>query len=93
MSEVKIDLEVLESTITVYQDSIEKFRAAIRHADEAMETLRSSDWNTPASKAFFEKYNMDWKPQFQANLAYLIHLYNCLKLAREKYWAVYESKI
>ena len=65
----------------------------IRHADEAMETLRSSGWNTPASKAFFEKYNMDWKPQFEANLAYLSHLYDCLKLASEKYWAAYESKM
>lgn len=93
MSEVKIDLEVLESTITVYRDSIEEIRAAIRHADEAMETLRSSGWNTSASKAFFERYNMDWKPQFEANLTYLIHLYDCLKVASEKYWAAYESKI
>lgn len=93
MSEVKIDLEVLEATIAVYRDSIEEIRAAIRRADEAMERLRSSDWNTPASKTFFEKYDTDWKQQFESNLTYLIHLYDCLKLASEKYWAVYESKI
>ena len=93
MSEVKIDLEVLEFTIAVYRDSIEEIKAAIRHADEAMETLRFSDWNTPASRVFFEKYNTDWKRQFEANLSYLIHLYDCLKLASEKYWAAYESKI
>ena len=44
MSEVKIDLEVLESTIAVYRDSIEEINAAIRQADQAMVTLRSSDW-------------------------------------------------
>lgn len=93
MSEVKIDLEVLESTITVYRDSIEEIKAAIRHADEAMEALRTSDWNTPASKAFSEKYDTDWKRQFEANLTYLIHLYDCLKLASDKYWAAYELKI
>ena len=93
MKEVKINLEVLDSTVTKYSESIEEIKKAIQRADQVMEELRASEWKTPASKAFFDNYDMDWKRQFETNLSYLIHLYDCLKLASEKYWEAYQSKI
>ena len=91
--EVKVNLDVLDNTKKVYDDSIDTLENAVRSLSEAIEELRTKSWNTNGADAFFSNYDDSWKKDFNKHISYLKHLRDCLAIASTVFHEKYDSKM
>lgn len=91
--EVKVDLNLLDQAVGIYDTQIDALEQAYTQADRSLEELRKSAWKSSGADAFFQNYDDTWKRDFQDHIDYLKHLRDCLKLAREGFYEEYERKI
>lgn len=88
---IKVDLDVLDSTIRTYKEAIEKMEIALNETTSIIEKLKVQEWKTEGSKAFFQKYDDEWSVNFNEHLLCFRHLLSCLKTARKEYYDVYSE--
>lgn len=86
-----IDLDALNSAISKYDDMIEGFKQSLCEANKGIEQLRSSDWISGASTAYFMMYEDTWKQNMAKRLLIIMHLRDCLNLAKREYEAIYDE--
>lgn len=90
-TEVKVNLDALDTAAEAYRDAVAQLEDAVRRADAAAETLRSGQWKTDGADAFFAQYDGEWKTKFQDHIGYLSHLSECLQLAKTAYHQEYDK--
>ena len=90
-SRLEIDFDLLQNTINDYDTALSHLQDAVNHADRAMNSLRSSKWDTEASVAYFAQYSEDWKKTVQNHMEALKDLNDGLKNAMSEYSAIYDQ--
>ncbi|MDR1184486.1 MAG: WXG100 family type VII secretion target, partial [Coriobacteriales bacterium] len=83
--EITIDLGKLETAISTYKEVISNLDAITKSLDNAMTSLESTGWRSPAGKAFFSKYDKGWKDNVKKRTKILAHLRDSLQTARTEY--------
>lgn len=91
MAKFSVDTEILQDTIDSYQKGIDEMEQAIKIADIAVDLLRSSDWKSDASRAFFDNYDNSWKNGIEDRIKVIKHLRDCLKNAKKDYNKLIET--
>ena len=86
---IRVDLTQLGDTIKVYSTAITEIQTAFDDLDSAINTLKSTDWKSGASKQYFATYDDSWKQHMKRQEAILEHLKNCLEEAKKEYENVY----
>ena len=86
---IRVDLTQLGDTIKVYSTAITEIQTAFDDLDSAINTLKSTDWKSGASKQYFATYDDSWKQNMKRQEAILEHLKNCLEEAKTAYENVY----
>ena len=89
MAKLKIDIDILQDTITAYQTAIDDIEGAVGDAEDAVDTLRTASWKSGASDAFFENFDSNWKKNIEDRIQIIKHLKGCLEEAKKEYDAVY----
>ena len=88
---LKVDLEQLSETITMYDKSYNDFESLIKTLSASVDALQNTGWKSAASEAFFQTYEETWKTNMQMHLKIIKHLKECLINAKNEYEALYES--
>lgn len=91
MARLKVDTDVMQSTITTYTSAIEDIENAIKDAQNAIDVLRNSGWKTNASKAFFRNFDHSWKNNVNNRVKVMKHLNECLQQAKADYETLYQE--
>ena len=86
---IKVDLTQLGETIKVYDTAVNDIKTAFSDLDSAINTLKSTDWKSGASRQYFSTYDDSWKQNMLSQQEILEHLKSCLEYARTEYEAVY----
>lgn len=89
MAKLKIDIDILQDTLTAYQTAIDDIEGAVGDAEDAVDTLRASSWKSGASDAFFDNFDSTWKKNIEDRIQIIKHLKGCLEEAKKEYDAVY----
>ena len=90
-TEVKVDLDALETAWRTYNSEITNLRNAVDTLDKTIEKLRSSAWKTNGADEFFKNYDSTWKKHFNDHISYLEHLRDCLSKAKTEFGAAYQK--
>lgn len=85
MSKLKIDLDVLASTISEYEKHIQNFREAQTKVKNALQTLKSSGWDTSAGSHWFSMVNDDWIDSMDKEIAVIEEMVKELRIAEREY--------
>ncbi len=90
-TEVKIDLDMLDSVWKTYDTEITELKKIIEQIDKAVKALKSSAWKTNGADEFFKTYDASWREYFTEHISYLEHLRDCLSKARKEFGATYQK--
>lgn len=85
MSKLRIDLDVLGETKSVYDAEIEQFKEAKTSIKKALEDLKASGWDTSAGRKWFGDLDEGWIKAFEFHIAVIQELSDELKIAQTKY--------
>ncbi len=85
MARFRVNTDTLQDTINAYQTAISNIEKAIKDAEQAIDTLKTSGWKTNASKAFFENFDSIWKTNINNRVKVIKHLKSCLQDAKTDY--------
>ena len=85
MSKVKIDIEVLASTVRTLNTCYDNFSRVYNNLNTSISTLKDSGWDTDAGREFFSNYDESWKQDMVLFLAMISELRSVLDYAWEKY--------
>lgn len=88
---LKVDLEQLSETITMYDKSYNDFESLIKTLSASVDALQNTGWKSAASEAFFSTFDETWKKNMEMHLKIIKHLKECLVNAKNEYEALYES--
>lgn len=88
---LKVDLDQLNETITMYDKSYNDFKSLIKTLSNSVAALQNTGWKSAASEAFFRTYDETWKINMETHLKIINHLKECLIEAKNDYEALYES--
>ena len=78
MAKFHVDTDVMQSTIVTYQNAITDIEMAVSNAEKAIETLKSSAWQSAASKEYFNNFDASWKVNIEKRIQVITHLKECL---------------
>lgn len=93
MADFKVNIDVLGSTITVYQTAIDDLETAVSDAQDAIDLLKSSGWQSGAGDAFFANFDDEWKDGIEKRILVLKHLKECLDIAETEYSGLVEDAV
>lgn len=85
MSKLKIDLDVLTNTINEYNKHIQNFREAQNKVKQALQTLKTSGWDTAAGNHWFAMVNDDWIDSMEKEIAVIEEMVKELQIAEREY--------
>lgn len=91
--EIKVNLDILDSTKRAYDDAIETLETALNELSTTIEELRSQKWKSNGADTFFQNYDGEWKKSLNDHLSYLKHLRDCLAKAQTSFREKYEAKM
>lgn len=91
-TEVKVDLDLLDTAKRVYDEEINALRLAMQELKNVMDELRSSAWQTEGSRQLFMFYDGGWQKGMEDHIQYLEHLRDCLKLAQAEFHSGYDRQ-
>lgn len=60
MADFKVDTDMLDKTIKVYDESIQKLLSIKTDINTKIENLKDNDWKSVAGDKFLKSYNDDW---------------------------------
>lgn len=91
MDKLRIDFDQLDSSISVYTSSVTELEEAFQRADQAIDCLKSSEWESDASEEFFRQYDDSWKENMQRQMDLITHLEEALQYAKGEYETLHEK--
>lgn len=92
MAKLKVDLDVLQATIGVYNTEIAHFVAAKASIVTALNALKSSGWKSDASRAWFSLLDDEWLKNIDFQIRVLKSLRDDLVIANNEYEGVYDEQ-
>jgi WXG100 family type VII secretion target len=92
MAKLKVDLDVLQATINTYNVELGNLKDAKKGIQRALNTLKSSGWDSAASKAWFSLLDDEWLKNIEFQIRVLERLRDNLDIAKDEYQEVYEEQ-
>ena len=84
MADLVYDTELIEDTITAYNECVESMTTLETSMKDMVEDVKKA-WKSNAGDAFFEKYNDEWLKGFKQYREVLEHMAENLGAAKKKY--------
>ena len=84
-NQLRVDTSQMQRTSRDYQKAIDDLEKARANLDNAINALRTSGWDSGASKAYFKQYDDKWKKSLEAHVKTLEHMRGSLDEARREY--------
>ncbi len=91
MAKLKVDIDVLQTTINTYNTEITNFHAAKATIKRSLSSLKASGWNSGASKAWFALLDDEWLKNIDFQIRVFSRLRDNLIIAKDEYNDVYEE--
>lgn len=91
MAILKVDLDILQTTINTYNTEITNLNAAKSSINRSLNSLKASGWNSGASKAWFSLLDDEWLRNINYQIRVLTRLRDNLIIAKEEYNSVYNE--
>lgn len=88
MAKLKVDIDVIERTIKIYNTEISNLQNARDAIKRSLTMLKSSGWNSNASKAWFSLLDDEWIKNIDYQIRVLGRLKDNLDIARDEYITV-----
>ena len=92
MAKLKVDIDVLGNTIKTYDTEISNLQHARDAIKRSLVMLKSSGWNSNASKAWFSLLDDEWIKNVDYQIRVLDRLKGNLVTARDEYLFVYNEQ-
>ena len=92
MAKLKVDIDVLENTIKTYDTEISNLQHAREAIKRSLAMLKSSGWNSHASKAWFSLLDDEWIKNVDYQIRVLDRLKGNLVTVRDEYVSVYNEQ-
>lgn len=91
MATLKVDLDVLQTTINIYNTEITNLNAAKSSINRSLTALKASGWDSSASKAWFSLLDDEWLRNINYQIRVLTRLRDNLIIAKEEYNGIYNE--
>ena len=91
MAKFRVNTDTLQETIYAYQTAISDIEQAVKDAQQAIDTLKTSGWTTNASREFFNNFDNSWKTNINNRIKVVKHLKSCLEDAKADYEELYSA--
>ncbi len=85
MAKLIVDFDTLQSTINTYNEEISNFRSAKTAISRSLSALRSSGWDSQASKAWFSLLDDEWLKNIDYQIRVLERLRDNMIIAKTEY--------
>lgn len=85
MAKLVVDFDVLQSAINTYNTEIANFRSAKTAISRSLSALRSSGWDSQASKAWFSLLDDEWLTNIDYQIRVLERLRDNMIIAKTEY--------
>lgn len=92
MATLKVDLDVLQTTINTYNTEITNITAAKSAINRSLSSLKASGWDSGASKAWFSLLDDEWLQNIDYQIRVLTRLRDNLIIAKDEYKQVYDEQ-
>jgi uncharacterized protein YukE len=92
LAKLRIDLDVLDATISTYNTEISNIKRAKVQVQNALNLLSSSGWDSQASKTWFSLLDDEWLKNIDYQIRVLERLRDNLRIAKSEYLAVVEER-
>lgn len=92
MAKLKVNLDVLQRTINTYNTEINNLYNAKNAIQRSLVTLKSSGWNSNASKAWFSLLDDEWIKNIEYQIRVLSRLRENLIIAKNEYTNIYNEQ-
>ena len=93
MATLKVDLDVLQTTINTYNTEITNITAAKSAINRSLSSLKASGWDSGASKAWFSLLDDEWLQNIDYQIRVLTRLRDNLIIAKDEYKQVYDEQV
>ena len=85
MAKLIVDFDVLQSAINTYNDEISNFRNAKTAISRSLSALRSSGWDSQASRVWFSLLDDEWLKNIEYQIRVLERLRDNMVIAKTEY--------
>ena len=85
-----LDREALETAQNNYSSYAQRMKSLMEKLVKAMEEVRGG-WDSDAGKAFFEKFDDEWKKNFDDYTKVVEHMADNMNVAKNKYQAIFDQ--
>lgn len=92
MATLRVNVDVLQTTINTYNTEITNIIAAKSAIVRALTSLKASGWNSNASKAWFSLLDDEWLKNIEYQIRVLTRLRDNLIIAKDEYTDVYNEQ-
>ena len=92
MAKLKVNLDVLQRTINTYNTEINNLYNAKNAIQRSLVTLKSSGWNSNASKVWFSLLDNEWIKNIEYQIRVLSRLRDNLIIAKNEYTNIYNEQ-
>lgn len=92
MAKLKVNLDVLQRTINTYNTEINNLYNVKNAIQRSLVTLKSSGWNSNASKAWFSLLDDEWIKNIEYQIRVLSRLRENLIIAKNEYTNIYNEQ-
>jgi len=84
-NQLRVDTTQMQKTSRDYQKAIDDLEKARRNLENAIQALKTSGWDSGASKAYFRQYDDKWKKSLETHVKTLEHMRGSLDAAAKEY--------
>lgn len=91
-SKLRIEFDILESTISTYECEKDGFREARQNVVKALQLLKASGWDTESSKVWFELMDTGWLDSMAYHIRVIDELKKELEIAKRNYEEVLDEQ-
>lgn len=90
--QLRVDFDVLDQTIRVYGQEVEKFGDARTGVTRALEALKASGWDSAAAGKWYSMIDDDWLESMRYHMRVIGELKAELSTARDAYEALMQER-
>lgn len=91
MATLRVDLDVLQTTINTYNTEVTNLNAAKSAIKRSLASLKASGWDSGASNAWFSLLDDEWLQNIDYQIRVFKRLRDNLIIAKEEYNGVYDE--
>lgn len=92
MASLRVNIDVLQSTINTYNTEITNLNAAKSAITKSLASLKASGWDSVASKVWFSLLDDEWLKNIEYQIRVLTRLRDNLIIANDEYTDVYNEQ-